>query len=369
MPWRRDALGAMLIIALTGLLLSGARIDQRRHFVDVVGQTFSAYLLQAMGFAAALRMGAIDLSVWAVAALGGTAGVLAFRCGVSLAGALLVAAAVGALVGALNGVLVGKLRLPSPIVTLASAVIIVVSLQAGFDSRQILLPQSVLESWPVSVVRPPLLLRIELVAGTYLAVLLLMSPGLLLIGRRRGKQGAAPGLGLFVALVGSGTLASLAGAIWLLEHGWSPVPTRVIGDLRIPAAAILAGGALFAGRGRGLLVTLCLPAAVLASTLWRSQVMHLPCSGYYLQMVLLAGMTIVTHLAMLQVTGPDGRPWPGDVLCLALAAGGQLMLAAGTGTPHQGALNALGLAAWTAGALLLVVSRVLRRRRSAARPG
>ena len=46
-----------------------------------------------------------------------------------------------------------------------------------------------------------------------------------------------------------------------------------------------------------MLSVVALGPAMLAATVWRVEVIHLPAGGYHLQMVLLVGMTIVTQLA------------------------------------------------------------------------
>ena len=94
-PWRRDLLALAVLVVLAGTLLPGwvARIGPlysadphaqdtaqvgniAQYLSDIPGQMASFYLPLAMGFALALRCGAVDLSIWAVA---GAGGVLAAR--------------------------------------------------------------------------------------------------------------------------------------------------------------------------------------------------------------------------------------------------------------------------------------------------
>ncbi len=80
-PRPRDVAGALLVIFLTMILIRTRPINPERYFTDVVGQMFSFYLLPALGFSLVLRHGGIDLSVWAIGALGGVLGVEVFQAG------------------------------------------------------------------------------------------------------------------------------------------------------------------------------------------------------------------------------------------------------------------------------------------------
>ena len=366
-PWLRDVFGAALVIALTVTLLSAWQVNQQRYFKDVVGQMFSFYLLPALGFCLALRCGAIDLSVWSVSAVGGAVAVAVLRVGGGVVSAFQAAAVAGALLGAVHGLLVGRLRLPSVVVTLATSVIILLVLEAVCQGRVVVAPAGTLDVWLEQIGLPPFAVRIFLVTLTYVATMIVLS--VLCSAATLGRMGLHPRLTLFGSLCGSGILAALGGAIWLVDRGSSPVPGRVIGDLRIPAAAILAGGAFFTGRGRVLLAVLCLPATILAATIWRLQVVHLPFHGYCLQMVLLVGMTIVTHLAVLHAIARRRAHPALCVAAIALTLAGELLFACAAkaeGRLGRELFHISGLAGWTIGAVLLVVSRVLSRRRTVA---
>ena len=104
-----------------------------------------------------------------------------------------------------------------------------------------------------------------------------------------------------LALTGAGALAAVAGACWLMDFGRAAVPDRPIGDLRIPAAALLAGGAILAGPGRTLIVGAALPVALLATTMWRQEVWALGAWGFERQVGVLIGLTLLVHLTATRV--------------------------------------------------------------------
>jgi ribose/xylose/arabinose/galactoside ABC-type transport system permease subunit len=353
----------MLLIAFTSILLRSFPSGDEQYLGDVAGQMFSFYLLPAMGFALALRRGAIDLSVWAVSALGGAAAATVIRAGGGPATGLLAAAITGGLVGAANGLLVAVGRLPSAIATFFSAATIVLALQAVFQTGSIAVSEDSLNGLFDFMGRPPLLVRIRLVALAHIATLAIV--GLIALGRHMGRIAARPRLALSASLCGSGVLAAVGGAIWLVDHASTPLPVRFIGDLRIPAAAILAGAGLLCGGRRDLLVLLCLPAAVVATTIWRLEAASLPLGSYHLQTPVLAGMTIVTHLGIINLSAAR-KPYVGlSAWSPAMTAGGMFALAFAAGSDSrqtQDSLHAAGIAAWAIGTSLLIVCRLLANR-------
>ena len=277
----------------------------------------SFYLLPSLGVLLALRWGAIDLSVWAVSGLGGVTAAGLLHLGVGFAGAMLASGLVGAGVGAIHGLCVARLRIPSPIVTLITGGAIVLAMRIALDVRTVDAPAGAFDAWlgwlpdgrldgnsPLVLSRP-FLLRLLVVAGFYLAAMGVVSAACSL---SHGRTDRLPqSCGLWVVLVVSGMLAGLAGAIWLLEYGTAPVPRRPIGDLRILAAAILSGAALYRGRWRVLLAMLCLPAAVVAATLWQLEVVLPPVIGYPLQMPLLIAVTVLVQLLIAGIASGHRR--------------------------------------------------------------
>lgn len=373
-PWLRELLGASLLIVLTAVLLAGWGSDEQRHFKDVVAQMYSFRLLPALGFALALRCGAIDLSVWSVTALGGVAAAVAARSGLAPAAVLLAGMTAGLLMGALHAALTAGLRAPSPAVTLVSGVAVFLALSLSFQGPAVAAPEGVFSRWielvPAGLPggplpwsnRPPFVLSMALVSLACLAVGAVVLAGALVgyPGPRRQRWTLA------ASLCASGALAGLAGAIWLAEHGSAPIPVRPIEDLRIPAAALLSGAVLFAGSGRTLLVVLAIAPALLAATIWQAQVAHLAAMGVQLQTAVLIGMTIVAHLAIIHAD----RAWRSGAVLSAVAVaatlGAMVVLAfAAMSTDPAGRLfrQATGLAGCLAGAVVLLIAKGLHRLR------
>ncbi len=315
-PRVRDAFGAVLIIAVTAILVHSQRVSENRYFADVVGQMFSFYLLPTMAFALALRQGAIDLSVWAVASLGGVVAALALRAGWSPAPAFVAASLTGGAIGVAQGIAVGRLRWPSAIVTALVAAAIILCLRSIFSVRELAVPAGAFDTWleQIPIIRTrsggsilisrPLYIRVLAVLVVFVATMFVVS----IFARRAGRSGRkdSPTMrsaAMVASLGASGLLAGLGGAIWLIDQGTAPIPLWIVGDLRIIPAALL-GGALLFGHRRSLLMLLCLPATVLAATLWRTNVIDLSFYGHSLQMLLLAAMVVTAHLAIANYAMP-----------------------------------------------------------------
>lgn len=374
-----DLLGAIMIIALTAILLRTSQISEQRYFNDVIAQMFSFYLLAALGFALALRCGAIDLSVWAVGALGGAVAVSVFHMGGGGGSALLAGCLTGALIGAINGAFVAYLRVPSVIITLITGAAIVLSLRILHETRSVSTPEGAFEPWlellpqiatknamPI-MISGPLILRILLVVATYVVTALVLV--VILRVRHLKWIRVNPRGEMLAALCASGALAGLAGAIWLIDHKSSPIPRQLIGDLRIPAAAILAGAGFFGGKARTLLVMLCLPATLLLSTLWGLHGIHLPFGGYSPDMLLLIVMTVGVHLGFFQTLATTRRAKLLAALSVALTMGGFILLSGSAGSQTytiRSLFHTAGTGIWAIGIVLLVISRTVGRKKAEA---
>ena len=298
--------------------------------MDVVGQMFSFYLLAALGFALALRVGAVDLSVWMVASAGGAAAVGLMHMGYGAGATLLGAAALGATIGLVNGLVTALARIASVIVTSVIGLGCFFALRyiaAVFNVESFASPDNAFAGLLAITGGPPAELRISLVVFFFFAfVLMLMAIQSMARGKRARR---APGFAIVAALCGSGGLSGLAGAIWLIDNQSSPVPTWPIGDLRIPAAALLAGAAFLSGRGRTMLVTLCMPATVLAVTIWWLEVLH-P-QPAWLQLLVLMGMTVTTHWTIAQASTARHTTNRSAVSGAMLAGGGMVIMACAVG--------------------------------------
>ena len=368
--WLRNALGVVpLALLLVVLVPSWSRPDGT-YITDVAGQIASPRLLAALGMVLALRMGTIDLSVWAVTAGGSLTAAGAIAAGVSPVWAFVLAAAVGAGCGAINAVLVVAARLPSPIATLLVAGGVIGLTWALVPGGGIELPDDTFDHWllpptsgedgqPAQEIGPPLVVtRTMLVAAAYSVVMAA------LLWRRR--QGGHVRFRRTAALVACGSLAALAGACWLVDHGRAVAPARLISDFRIPAAVLLAGALFFAGPGRTLGVCACLPMAVLTATIWRQQVwVQLGAWGYEWQVVVLMALVVLA-----QVSAARAARWPaparraaevGYVLAL-LAAAMPALGDTADGSGVRAALRLAGLVAAAAGVTALLVGRRIGRR-------
>jgi len=256
---------------------------------------------------------------------------------------------------------------------LASALILMWALRAAYNGRSIAAPEKMFVRWlswiPAGGPRrpwlpwagkPPFVLRMALVSLTYSLTVSVLAGFVLLdrlIGHRRNRLRR---FSLVAAMCSSGLLASLGGAMWLVEHGSTPIPTRPIGDLRIVAAALLSGAILFGGQGRALLAAVALPPATLAASTWWLRVANLPAGGFHMQMWLLIGMTIVTHLAILHISSHRNGTNKQANWSVALTVVGMVILASAA-IPDTYVLrrlcHAVGIASWIGGAVLLMAAR------------
>ncbi|HDZ22891.1 MAG TPA: hypothetical protein ENH78_16540 [Phycisphaerae bacterium] len=370
--WLRDALGVVPLALLLVVLFPSWSQPDSTYVTDVAGQVASPRLLAALGMTLALRMGAIDLSVWAITAGGSLTAAAAIVAGVSPMWAFALAAAVGAGCGAVNAALVVTARLPSPVATLLVAGGVIGLTWALVPGGGIALPDDAFDRWlltpptsgedgqaPEQIGLPLIVTRTMLVAAIYSVVMAV------LLWRRR--QGGHVRFRRTAALVACGALAALAGAGWLLDHGRAVAPARLVSDFRIPAAALLAGAVFVAGPGRTLGVCACLPLAVLTAMIWRQQVwVQLGKWGYEWQVVVLMALVVLAQASAARVARwpAPARRWAqaGYVLGLFAIALPALAAVAGVQALLQPAYWASILAAGAAAVLLIVA----RRYRSAA---
>ena len=382
--WKRDLLGLALLAGLMAILLPGWDPAQQRYLTDIAGQMAAPGLLMAMGWLVAMRCGAIDLSVWVVAGVAGTTAAAAIAAGMSPRLAFLMAIALGGVIGLVNGLLVAKARLPSALATLAVGVAVILVGQGVFSRARVRIPEGALQDWIIVVSTPadtsadadmadqptdgaetfayPLIVtRIVIVLCAYVAVMFTA-----LRQRRRppGRRGASS---MVVSLTVCGMLAALAGACRLIDHGSAAMPARPIGDLRAPAAAILAGGLFFAGPNRAKLAGLCTPIALLAATIWRQRVWQLGIWGYEWQVLLLLVLAVFFHAASKAVFARHRRARRSAELSVGLQAVGMAMLAGASvvdGHALRVLCRAAGLLLCVAGVALLQAFRRAERQRS-----
>ena len=331
----RSARGDLVVLALLAVLslslLPGWAGDRETFFENIIPQMLSASLLPAMGFLLVLRAGGIDLGVWMNFALGSAVAAVMIRADIWPLWAILAAGGAGLVVGAANALVVHFSGLRVLIVSLALAAIVWAGLAYATHGQAITLPAEAWMDWHLektinaehalgsdqadgqaesfTYIAPLTVTRMLMVAGLY-SLTMLSLLGLQYASSRKGPDApalhgqdaaGAPGgstpagsMQLMAALCASGMLSGLGGACQLIDtFRAAPVPT-IIGDLRIPAAALLAGGSLLAGPGRTLLAGLLLPLGVLLATVWRYRAWYVHLEGYDLQVLfLIAGLAII----------------------------------------------------------------------------
>ncbi len=355
-PIGRDWLSVALLLILASVLVPAWNSASTNFLHMFAGQMASYLLLIAMGFMLALRAGAIDLSVWSAAGLGGLAAAWLINLGLRPDMAILLAVGAGLGLGVLNGAVV-LLGCPSVLATTVTGVITMAALQRVVPGRSVWVPETAFDAL-MSGDSGVLGLRVLLVTGLY--VIVAFSQARVDLADWKGRP-TPRRLGVLASLAASGMLAAAGGACFLIDNGWTPVPTRLIDDLRVPAAAILAGTLFLDRKGRQLLCVASLPPALLLSTIWRQKVWYLPAPtvGLELQMLVLVGMAITVHLAFgryLDARG-TGRRLPSASVFLAV--GGLATVAAAGNFDRFAArdiFHAAGIAVWLAGTAMVVAS-------------
>ena len=394
-------LGIALLPAWFGgwdvLVPEGITPDWGRHirnsFDEAINQFASFYLLPAMGMCLVLGCGKVDLSVWGVAGLGGVLAATLINAGVFPAWAFAVAIAAGGGLGMLNGAAAACSRVPSALTTLTVGVLAMLIADGMTPEKSVPVPGETFGRW--LIVREvaveiekggtgsdatthegkdyvverrtcsPTVTRMLLAAGTYSVTMIslivwgVVAPARIADGSRRRR--------IALAMTASGALAAAAGCFWLVEHNTAPVLTRPIGDLRGPAAALLAGGWILTGSRKSLRAGLCLPLALLLTTIWREQVPGLRSAsalGYATQGLLLAAMVLTAQLAMARSLRFPHRRW---VLMTSLAAAviGTAVVATQASfdaSRVKSVLHILGVSIWALAVAALVVGWMARRR-------
>ncbi|MCE5325797.1 MAG: hypothetical protein LLG01_05230 [Planctomycetaceae bacterium] len=368
----------LLTLATLAVTLPWWQGSHLQTMVWLADQATSPYLPPALAMLLAMRRGAIDMSVWAVAAVGGLAAAVALNTGWSGWSAVGVGIAAGAGIGAFNGLLAVVLRRPVPAITLVVGLLIVLAAWQFGSGREVLVNEEAMEAIQSSQYDSEGLRRL-LVSGCFLAVLAgLLNRVLPADHPRRGRWD------LLVILSVSGALSACGGVAWVLSHAQAPLPTRVIGDLRVAVAAVLAGGLFLRGPGRSLVCVALLPAAIVVTTAWRQSFFPFLVGGYWAHMLVLLGVVGISQIAVRRVVRGRGAEigaalavW--FIMCLMglglTASAGALRATAATTQSATGvssaeprslkALRVGAMAACTAAAVLL--GRAMRRRKDQAR--
>lgn len=371
------------------------RIEQVRDvFDDVMNQMASCYLLAALGFCLVLRCGMIDLSIWSVSGLSGVLAALLINAGIGPVAAFATAISAGLAIGALNGFLATRTRIPSFIITLVTAALTMWLAQSLAAERTVDVDESTFGRWHIRVeakvstdgnektkantkdssatgktvtnyrMCSPAVTRMLLVGVGYSLTMIII----LIWGMAERHRRMNPGRWrVFFAMAASGALAAASGALWMIDHNSAPAPERIVGDLRIPAAALLAGGALLIGPGRTLLVGLFLPISLLLVTIWRQEVLplnFLQGFGYATQTALLAAMVLTIYAGFTGLLQSRGKMRAIYIACFVTAVCGIILTAMQTRENTYDARrirDLLGISLWLLSVVRLTIIQVQKR--------
>jgi ribose/xylose/arabinose/galactoside ABC-type transport system permease subunit len=371
-----DMFNVLVLVCLAMLLLPGWRLQGNDSLPETISLLTSTMMPASLGFLLVLRCRAVDMSIWITMGAAGMA-----SAGVLVAGgdnpspglALLVALLVGGGIGLINALVIRFTKIPPWLATLIVAGIIWAGLNFSGLPSQVMLSENMFDSWVTKVTHvwgqfvgkeaqqnfaPLLTLRMLLVVGAWSVVMLTMLFSDMTVVRR-GRILTARSR-LFVAMVVSGMLSAFSGFCWMMEAGQTPLPTRLVDDLVIPAAALMSGAMFLRGRGRTMLAAICLPMALLVTTLWRQLVWPTQVLGYSRQMLLLVAMLLEVQIAFIWVfDGPPSRKKQKIGACGLSVVG--LLTLAGTSSLSLGwdwISYVLGTGLWAGGTLWMVLQMV-----------
>ncbi len=303
-------------------LLASLAGGDTSHLGDVIEhlstRLLSHWLLPTLGFMLALRCGAIDLSVWAIAGLAGVVSAVMLQNGWQPSVAIVAGIAAGAACGIITGTLVAGLRIPCPIVSATVAFGLIGLLGWLVPGRGIALGDGATDGllsgfqavadW---VGLPEFTMQSIAAFLMFMIYAATMATAVVFNGETsepRIEPQSFERWRLFASLTASGALSAAGGVLWLIEHGQAPVPGRPLDDLVIPAAALLAGGLYLAGPGRTLLACVLLPGSLAIVIGWRQEVLGLRSDlllGYSLQVAVLIAMIGLSRFAMTRAAAPE----------------------------------------------------------------
>ena len=258
---RRQELIVFILLLIAGAFLS-LRTDTflTSNNLFNVALSFSWIAIAAFGESMVIIIGGIDLSVGAVMALAGLITAIGLQSGVSVVWAILAGMLTGGLVGWVNGILVGRIRLPSFIVTLGTMSIargVTFGLTGGWPVRSLL--QSYRYLGQGDLILGPWLIPIPVVFMLVIALLVAFLLDYTVLGRYIYTLGNSERALFFAGINLTGikilvftlcsSLTALGGLLMTARLGVA-APTAGIGyELDIIAAAVIGGTSLFGGEG------------------------------------------------------------------------------------------------------------------------
>ena len=310
-----DGFQAALLVGLALLLLPAWRTFLGES-IGMGNLLAGAFLPAALGFLLALRCGVVDLSVWAVMGAGGLVAARAINAfaatgpapGWALPAAIGAAMLLGAIVGGVNAVVVRRFPRLGILVTAATGLATLGAARWIVSAPCLSIPDDAFDPW-VSGLNdllkgppgedenpldgPLLILRMLVVFAAWTCALLVLSARD--SAERKKPRPGARRWARPAALCASGALAALSGACWLIDEGIAPVPTRLIDELTIPVAAILAGAVILRGEGRTKLAVICLPPAMLLANVWELMVWPTTFRGYSISLAILGALALLAQ--------------------------------------------------------------------------
>jgi ribose transport system permease protein len=305
--WRslinRQYLFVLLTLVLTGAFLSlNTDTFLSSNNLFNVARAASWIAIAAFGESIVIIIGGIDLSVGAVMALAGLVTALSLQANLPLPLAILAGLLTGGMAGWANGLMVGRVRLPSFIITLGTMSIargLTFGLTGGWPVRD--LPSSFTMLGIYNIPIGPWHVPLPVIFMLGLTVLVSLLLGQTVLGRYiytlGGSERALLVSGVKVVQIKvlvytlCGLLAAVGGLLMTARLGVA-APTAALGyELDIIAAAIIGGTSLFGGEGSIVGVLL----AALLMQILRSGLVLLGFSAYW-QAVTIGAMILAAIL-------------------------------------------------------------------------
>ena len=393
--WMAEVVWLSMLLLLLVLLVGGQGMSgSDRYFYDAIGQMTNYFMPAALAMLMAMRCGVIDLSVWMSWSAGSVVAACILHAALSGQGegevhagywpvlAFAAAAAVGVAIGGLNAMLVRVPKVPAVAATAITALAVWLVLQVAAPAGRIDVRPGAFDAWHVSISQatpqtaspddpnaepPPLKAALPLAITRMLFSAILFAAvmtTLLVAYSHLGHQKEIDVRGLrharTAALVSGGFVSALGGALWLLENSHATVPRLPVHDLRIPAAAVLAGGVLLAGRGRTMLAAVCLPIAMLLATQWYVLGWDLNTHGMALHPLVLLAMAILASLSLRTFARRGGALAIAAAACSVLAVPVLAWSAVAQTAKFTDAGQWVAVFLASVGAVLLVVAAAIR---------
>jgi len=313
---------------------------------DIMRQIISPWVLPAMGLALALRQGRIDLSVWTVFTLSSVVSARLTQSGYQPLWVLAAAVGVGLSAGIIHAVAVAAVRIPSWVITPLTA-LAAMALAGWIAGGQVLVVDKAhLDRWLGA--DNELLITGSLIIATVI-LLMPLSMSRFVHNARRGRASSA------AALIACAVLSAMGGLCWLLRDGRSPMPWHYFGDLRVPAAAVLAGAVVLSCPGRSALVAIMVPFAMAVVTAWRQLCWPTPTWRVDANLIALILLLLAAQWSFRYALHRPGwrvKVWPvlTGMGIVSIAVGG-----ARSDGGHDVARAVLGAALWTLGTGAVVI--------------